>query len=78
MHKIRYRDMAVNRPIIVNRGIEGEIEVNATHGFVGEWVVFRLPMNETYAELRMPLDLAMEDGIVIAADKIFHPEELED
>jgi len=68
---VYYKPMAINRPLIVKRGWEGEIEANQMHGYFGEWVVFKLPLSgDAYAELRMPIEAAFEEGLVIAADKI--------
>lgn len=82
MNKITYKEMSVNRPVVVQRGWPGEIEVNVINGYVGEWVVFKLPMDETettFAELRMPVDLALEQGLIVSSDKIqFYPEDYEE
>lgn len=80
MASIKYKAMSINRPVIVRRGWDGEIENNAMHAYFGEWVVFKLPLSDTtFAELRMPFDEAFEQGLVIATDKLeFTPEDFED
>ena len=71
MPKIKYKTMAVNRPVIIKRGWDGEIEANAMHAYFGEWVVFKLPLSDTaFAELRMPIEEALEQGLVVAADRL--------
>ena len=68
---VRYKQMAINRPIVLKRGIEGEIECNTINAYLNEWVVFKLPMSEgSFGELRMPIEDAFEQGLIVAADKI--------
>jgi hypothetical protein len=63
--------MAINRPLVLRRGIEGEIESNQMNAYLNEWVVFKLPLSEgSFGELRMPIEDALEQGLVIAADKL--------
>lgn len=70
--------MAVNRPFVIQRGWPGEIRVNEMNGFIGEWVVFKLPLDSgAEAELRIPLDDAFEEGLVTAADNLYYPEDEE-
>lgn len=69
--RFRYKLMAVNRPVIIKRGWEGEIESNQTNAYLGEWVSFKLPLTEdSHAELRMPVEEALDQGLIIAADRI--------
>lgn len=77
---VKYKEMAVNRPIVIRRGWPGKIEANQMHGYVGEWVVFKLEMSDgAPAELRFPVETALEEGLVIAADRIeFGPEDYEE
>jgi hypothetical protein len=79
VHKITYKEMAINRPVVIARGLSGHIEVNSINAYVGEWVVFKLPMEDgSEAELRLPVEDALEQGIVISADKIFRDYEYEE
>ena len=77
---IRYKEMAINRPLVIKRGWEGNIEVNSINTYIGEWVVFKLPLSEfDHAEVRMPVELALEQGLVVAADRIvYSAEDFED
>lgn len=78
MHKIKYKEMSINRPLVVARGFPGQIEANGMQAYFGEWVVFKLPMNEeetVFGELRMPIEEALEQGLVIASDRIYSHEE---
>jgi hypothetical protein len=72
--------MAVNRPILVKRGWTGEIVVNEIKAFLGEYVIFELPLDSgSVCELRMPVEDALAEGLICAADKIvYSPEEEED
>jgi hypothetical protein len=78
MSKITYKAQRVNRPIIVNRGFPGKIDCNQTMQYFGEWVSFMLPMNEEetcFGELRLPLEQAIEQGLVMSDDSFFHTDE---
>lgn len=63
--------VSVNRPIFLKRGWPGEVETNQTNAFFGEWAVFKLPLESgAFAELRMPLEDAVEEGLVDDTDNI--------
>jgi len=65
MHNI---PVVVNRPLVVKKGWEGVIESNQTLAYFGEWAVFRLPMTVgSFVELRVPIDEAMDAGLVVPA-----------
>lgn len=72
--------MSVNRPIIIKRGWDGTIEANQMHAYFGEWVVFKLPLGPgSEAELRLPIEEALEQGLVIASDRLeFGPEDYDE
>lgn len=80
MSKITYKPMAVNRPIIIHRGVDGEVVSNEVAAFIGEWIVFKMQLNDTVAaELRIPIDEAFETGLVAPAHKVvLQPEDYED
>lgn len=81
MHKIKYKEMAVNRPVIIQHGFPGEIECNTIQTYLGEWVVFKLAMNDeqtVWGELRLPVDEALDQGLVVSSDKIYSPDEEEE
>lgn len=69
--------VSVNRPIIIKRGWDGETETNQVTCYFGEWAVFKFPLaNGTEAELRMPIDEALEEGLIVSTDQIvFDPED---
>lgn len=75
-----YKEMAVNRPMIIKRGWPGNIRVNEIQAYIGEWVVFELPISDTNnMEIRMPIEDALESGLVIASDRIqYTSEDFED
>lgn len=71
-----YKPMVVNRPMVIKRGWPGTIRVNEVQGYIGEWVVFELPISDTSnMEIRMPIEVALSSGLVIAEDKINYTEE---
>lgn len=73
-------EVSVNRPIIIKRGWDGETETNQVTCYFGEWAVFKFPIaNGSLAELRMPIDEALEEGLIISTDQIvFNQEDFED
>lgn len=72
--------LSINRPIVIKRGWDGETECNQVNAYFGEWAVFKFPLtNGSSAELRMPIDEALEEGLIISTDQIvFNPEDFED
>jgi hypothetical protein len=60
--------MVINRPMIFKRGWPGEVRENTIETYLGEWVVFTFPLGNSNAELRMPIDEAREDGLVVNYD----------
>ena len=78
MSKITYKPQRVRRPIVINIGFPGSIDCNQTMQYFGEWVCFQLPMNDeetVFGELRLPLDLAIEQGLVMSEDKFTFTDE---
>lgn len=68
INKVTYKEMAIARPLVVNPGWPGVIEVNAVNAFMGEWVVFNLPLSfGANAQIRMPVEEALEQGLITAA-----------
>lgn len=69
--------VSVNRPIVIKRGWEGEVESNTVNAYFGEWAVFKFPLaDNVFAEMRLPIDEAREESLVIATDQItFSPED---
>lgn len=73
-------EISVNRPIVIKRGWEGDLEDNQVTCYFGRWAVFKFPLTDgAFAELRMPIDEALDEGLVIQTDQIvFQPEDFED
>ncbi len=66
-------ELNLNKPIIVRRGWEADVEVNQMHAYFGEWAVIRLPLTEKeFAEVRMPLDVAMDLGVIVDTEQMLN------
>lgn len=66
--KITYKPHAVNRSIVINEGLIGQIDCNQTMQYFGEWVSVQLPLNDDFTEfgeLRLPYEYAKEHGLII-------------
>lgn len=60
------REVVLNRPFVLGRGYSGVVDTNRTSAYFGDWVSFLFPIDEdSTAELRIPLDEALEYGLVI-------------
>ncbi len=62
-------ELVTNRPIIVRPGTPGYVESNATNAYLGEWIVFAVPFGDTVAEIRFPIEEAIDSGLIIALNE---------
>lgn len=71
MHKVTYKPHVADTDIVIRRGMVGRIESNLVNCYMGEWIVFEFPGPDgaTTAEVRMPIEYAMEHQLIVPESK---------
>ena len=76
---IRYKPQCADTDIIIRRGMVGRIESNLVNCYMGEWIVFEFPGEDgkVGAEVRLPLEYAVEHRLIVPENKFEEDNEIE-